>query len=331
MTGWLLVTPTILVALAFDYTNGFHDSANAIATSVSTRALSFQRALGMAALFNLLGAFVSTHVAETIGSGIVPPNEVTPIVVFSALVGAITWNLITWYYGLPSSSSHALIGGLVGGASFSHGLGAVNWNNVLLKILLPTLLSPMIGLLLGFSLMVAIYRIFRNSSPGPLNQSFRVLQTVSASLVAFSHGSNDAQKTMGIITLALMTGGLIPDFHVPLWVVFLAATAMASGTLAGGWRIIRTLGVRVIKLEPVHGFAAETTAFSVIMTTALLGFPISTTHVISSAIMGVGASRRFSAVRWGVAGDMFTAWILTFPMAALLSALTLALLRPIFG
>jgi len=311
----------IAIALAFDYTNGFHDAANAIATSVSTRALSPRVALLMAAVLNLVGALLATGVAKTVGKGIIsaPVGSGGLVLVFSALVGAITWNLTTWYFGLPSSSSHALIGGLVGAAIAS--AGSVKWHGVLDKVVVPMVLSPLVGLTLGYLVMLAILWIFRRGNPHRLSKGFRGAQTVSAAAMSFSHGTQDAQKTMGVITLALVTSGHLKTFAVPLWVVFAAAAAISLGTYSGGWRIMRTLGRRVIQLDPPRGFAAESTAAAVLLTTAYVyQVPVSTTHVITSSIMGVGATRRFSAVRWGVAGNIAFAWVLTIPAAALVAA-----------
>jgi inorganic phosphate transporter, PiT family len=315
----LLVT-IICLSVVFDFTNGFHDTANAIATSVSTRALSPRVAVVMAAVMNLLGAFTSTTVAKTVGEGIVQTMEVSQTVVLAALVGAIIWNLFTWYLGIPSSSSHALIGGLIGAAIAKAGMSAVLWGGVLEKVVLPMFLSPLIGLVVARLIMTLLLWIVRNRRPGPVNRTFRTLQPLSAAYMAFAHGSNDAQKTMGIMTLALLAAGKIDTFSVPMWVVFLAAAAMALGTASGGWRIIHTLGSKVIKLDPIHGFAAETSAASVILTTAHFGFPISTTQAITAAIMGAGSTQRLSAVRWGVAGDILWAWLFTLPAAALIGA-----------
>lgn len=325
----LLVT-IIVIALAFDFTNGFHDTANAIATCVSTQALKPRVAVAMAAVMNLAGAFVSTTVAKTIGEGIVDSGAVTQTVVLAALIGAIAWNLITWYLGIPSSSSHALIGGLVGATLVHAGLDAVLWGGIGLKVILPMAVAPLIGLVGARIAMIGLLWMVRNRAPSRVNRHFRILQTLSASFMAFSHGSNDAQKTMGIIALALFATGSIESFYIPFWVVFAAASAMALGTYSGGWRIIHTLGCRVIKLEPIHGFAAETSAATVIQVTAQLGFPISTTHAITAAIMGAGSTQRTSAVRWGVAGDIATAWILTIPAAAAIGAAAYLLTELIF-
>jgi PiT family inorganic phosphate transporter len=312
----------IALAIVFDYINGFHDTANAIATSVATRALSPRTAVLMAAAFNFIGAFAGTAVAKTIGSGLVDETTTTQTVVMAALVGAITWNLITWYFGIPSSSSHALIGGLLGATVIAAGMGALKLDGITSKVIIPMISSPLIGFLVAFSLMLALYWIFRNSKRKPLARIFRRLQVVSAGFMAFSHGSNDAQKTMGIITLALFSAGVIPTIDVPVWVIVVSATALSLGTAVGGWRIMHTMGHRVVKLEPVHGFAAETTAASVLIGTAALGMPVSTTHVISSAIMGVGSARGPKGVRWGVARRILMAWVITIPATMTIAALT---------
>jgi inorganic phosphate transporter, PiT family len=318
----------LAVALFFDFTNGFHDAANAIATSVSTRALTPRVALVLAAVMNLIGALLGTGVAETVGSGIIetPSGEGGLLVVFAALMGAITWNLITWYFGLPSSSSHALIGGLVGAAIAAR--TGVKWDGVVDKVVIPMVLSPLVGFTVAFLLMVALLWAFYRSHPGRTNRRFRLAQTVSASAMALGHGLQDAQKTMGVIVLALVTVGYQDDFNVPLWVIVSVATALAIGTYAGGWRIIRTLGRRIVHLDPARGFAAETTAASVLYTTAFVfAVPVSTTHTITSAVLGVGATKRLSAVRWGVAGNILTAWVLTIPGASTVAALSYWLLH----
>ena len=312
----------IITAMGFNYTNGFHDAANAIATSVSTRALTPRVALAMAAVFNLLGSFLGAKVAKTVGSGIIelPDGKSSLVVVFAALVGAITWNLLTWYFGLPSSSSHALIGGLVG-AALAAGT-TVLWHGVVDKVLIPMVLSPFVGLVLGYLVMVAILWLFRNASPSRVTRGFRAGQSVSAAAMSLGHGMQDAAKTMGVVVLALTVGGYHTGDSIPLWVYFLTAATLAAGTYAGGWRIMRTLGRRIIELDPPHGFAAESTASSVLFVAAIgYGVPISTTHTITSAIMGVGATKRLSAVRWGVAGNIVTAWIFTMPGAGLVAAL----------
>jgi inorganic phosphate transporter, PiT family len=327
-----LIVVVIIVALGFDYTNGFHDAANAIATSVSTRALTPRAALVLAAVMNLAGAFLGTGVAETVGSGIVELPETTSslVVVLAALLGAITWNLITWRLGLPSSSSHALIGGLVGATLAA--AGTVQWLGIAEKVVIPMVLSPLVGFTLAFLLMTAIMWIFRRVHPGRVNRGFRIAQTFSAAAMALGHGLQDAQKTMGVMTLALVVGGFQATFYVQWWVIVLAAGALAAGTYAGGWRIMRTLGRRIVHLDPPRGFAAETTASSVLYTTAFVfAAPISTTQTITSAVMGVGATRRFSAVRWGVAGDIATAWVLTIPMAALVAAVCYWVVHALVG
>jgi PiT family inorganic phosphate transporter len=312
----------VAIALAFDYTNGFHDAANAIATAISTRALTPRAALLMAAAMNLLGAVVATGVAKTVGSGIIgaPEGKSGLVLVFAALVGAITWNLATWYFGLPSSSSHALIGGLVGAALAAS--NEVKWDGVVDKVVIPMVISPIVGFGIAYLLMAAILWGFRRGNPRRINTGFRRAQIGSAAAMAFGHGLQDAQKTMGVIVLALVTYGSQDDFDVPLWVKLSAALAISLGTYAGGWRIMRTLGRRVIELDPPRGFAAETTAAGVLYTTAFVfAVPVSTTHTITSAIMGVGATRRLGAVRWGVAGNIVFAWVLTIPAAALVAAL----------
>ncbi|WP_147918746.1 inorganic phosphate transporter [Ruania zhangjianzhongii] len=312
----VLVLLVIVVALTFDYTNGFHDAANAIATSVSTRALTPRAALLMAAVMNLVGALLGTGVAETIGSGIVEVTAGTNglVVVLAGLLGAITWNLITWWKGLPSSSSHALIGGLMGAGVAS--MSTVHWSVILDKVVIPMVLSPLVGFGLAYALMVAVLWIFRNAAPGRTQRRFRVAQTVSAAAMALGHGLQDAQKTMGVIVLALVAAGWHTGSEIPLWVKIAAASAISLGTYSGGWRIMRTLGRKVIELDPARGFVAETVASSVLYTTAFVFHaPISTTQTITSAIMGVGATKRLSAVRWGVVGNIGIAWVLTIPAA----------------
>lgn len=311
----LLLIVVLLLAVSFDYVNGFHDTANAIATSVSTRALRPSHAILMSATANFVGALTGTAVAKTIASGIAttPTGDEGQLVVAAALIGGITWDLITWRLGIPSSSSHALIGGLIGAAIAAAGVGSLQLDGIFNKVVVPLVASPFLGIAIGFTLMLVLLNVFRRAHPRRINDRFRRLQLISAAYMAFSHGSNDAQKTMGIMTLALVAGGILPEPTVPLWVILIAASAISLGTAAGGWRIIRTMGQRVVKLDPVHGFAAETTAATIIIGASHLGMPVSTTHVISSAIMGVGASDRFSAVRWGVAGNIIVAWILTIP------------------
>jgi len=323
-----IIVAVVVIALVFDYTNGFHDAANAIATSVSTRALTPRVALIMAAIMNFVGAFLGQKVAKTVSEVISPPSGTAGLVVVMAgLVGAITWNLITWYYGLPSSSSHALIGGLVG-AAMGYGLvtGAllepVKWDVILEKIVIPMVASPLFGFAAAFGVMLAIMWIFRRAHPGRTNRGFRLAQTASAAAMALGHGLQDAQKTMGVIFLALLAGGYVNQGDdLPLWVIVSAAGAISLGTYSGGWRIMRTLGRRIIHLDPARGFASESVAAGVLYTTAFVfSAPISTTHIITSAVMGAGATKRFSAVRWGVARSIVMAWVLTFPMAGLVAA-----------
>ncbi|MGH3240540.1 MAG: inorganic phosphate transporter [Spirillospora sp.] len=310
----------IVVALVFDYTNGFHDAANAIATAVSTRALTPRVALGMAAAMNMVGALLGVGVAKTVSEVINPPGGLHGLTVVAAgVLGAITWNLITWYFGLPSSSSHALIGGVVGAGLASS--SDVNWDSVLDKVAIPMVLSPLVGFAMAYLLMVGILWTFRRAHPSRVGRRFRIAQTLSAASLALGHGLQDAQKTMGIIVLALVTTEHADGETVPWWVIILCAGALSAGTYAGGWRIMRTLGRKVIEVDPPKGFAAEATASIVLYATAFIWHaPISTTHTITSAIMGSGATKRLSAVRWGVAGNIITAWILTMPMAAAVAA-----------
>jgi PiT family inorganic phosphate transporter len=319
------------LAVLFDYINGFHDTANAIATSVSTRALSPRVAIAMSATANFVGALTGTAVAHTIGTGLITEQAEGGVVVAAALVGAIVWNLLTWRLGIPSSSSHALIGGLLGASAAAVGFSAWLVDGILGKVILPLFGSPIAGFAIGFGLMVLIFHVFRRAHPKTMNDRFRRMQVLSAAYMAFSHGSNDAQKTMGVMTLALVSAGVLTEFKVPLWVIILAASAISLGTAAGGWRIIKTMGSKVVKLDPVHGFAAETTAASVIFGASLLGMPVSTTHVISSAILGVGSSDRFRAVHWGVARRIGIAWVLTLPASGLVAALSYLVLHPILG
>jgi inorganic phosphate transporter, PiT family len=321
---WIVVG----TALAFDFTNGFHDTANAVATSISTRALSPRLAVSLAAVLNFAGAFVSLAVAATIATGIVHADLITPAIVFAGLVGAIAWNLATWYWGLPSSSSHALIGGVVGSAFVAEGAGAVYGSGIVDKVAVPALVAPLLAFAVGGLAILVAYRIVGRLRPGPVVRGFRLGQVLSASLLALSHGTNDAQKTMGIIFLALVANGnLGPDADVPTWVVVSAATAIALGTYVGGWRIIRTMGSRIIKMDPAQGFAAQGVGATVILAASHVGFPLSTTHVISGAIMGTGAAKRVSAVRWGVAGNIVTAWVLTLPASAAVGGVTYALVE----
>jgi inorganic phosphate transporter, PiT family len=318
---WIVVA----AALAFDFTNGFHDTANAVAASISTRALPPRVAVTIAAALNFAGAFVSLNVAATIAKGIVNADLITPSIVFAGLVGAIAWNLATWYFGLPSSSSHALIGGVVGSALVAVGTKAVIASGLVDKVIVPALVAPVLAFVAGGLAILVAYRIVGRLRPGPVVRGFKLGQIISGSLLALSHGTNDAQKTMGIIFLALVANGnLSPDAAVPTWVVVSAATAIALGTYVGGWRIIRTMGHRIIKMDPAQGFAAQGVGATVILAASHVGFPLSTTHVISGAIMGTGAAKRVSAVRWGVAGNIVTAWVLTLPASAAVGGLTYA-------
>jgi phosphate/sulfate permease len=333
MDGALLALILIVVvALAFDYTNGFHDAANAIAVAVSTKALTPRAALGLAAVMNLIGALISTKVAATVGGGIIaPPTGSGGLqVVFAALIGAIIWNLITWYFGLPSSSSHALIGGLVGAALAA--AESVKWLGIVDKVIIPMVLSPLIGFGLGYLFMLAILWSFRRANAHKAHRGFRYAQIVSSATMAFGHGTQDAQKTMGIITLALVTSGELDTFDVPLWVILASALAISAGTYAGGFRIMRTLGRRIIQLTPANGFAAQTVASGVLIATAtVFAVPVSTTHITTASIMGVGATRRLSAVRWGVAGNIVVAWVVTLPAAGLVAAVAYFLTHAIIG
>jgi PiT family inorganic phosphate transporter len=320
-----IVIAVVAVALVFDYTNGFHDAANAIATSISTRALTPRVALAMAAVMNFVGAFLGTEVAQTVGKGVIEAPEQSAsglVLVMSGLLGAIAWNLITWYFGLPSSSSHALIGGLVGAALAAVGVAGVQWLGIVEKVVIPMIVSPLVGFSVAFLLMVAIMWVFRRRNASRVNRGFKLAQTASAAAMALGHGLQDAQKTMGVIFLALVTYGSVSvDDDIPTWVIVAAATAISLGTYSGGWRIMRTLGRRIIHLDPPRGFAAETTAASVLYVMAMgFGAPISTTHTITSSVMGVGATKRASAVRWGVARSIVVAWVVTIPAAAFAAA-----------
>ena len=324
----VLLVVVVVVALGFDFTNGFHDTANAVATSVSTRALSPRLAVLVAAIANLAGAFVTTAVAKTVGKGIIELGVANEKTVLAALIGAITWNLITWWLGLPSSSSHALIGGLVGAAMAQSGLDGVQWHGLAHNVAIPAVAAPAIAFVGGFLLLLLIYWVFVWMNPGVANRTFRFGQLASGTWVAFTHGANDAQKTMGVIALALYETGHLSHFYIPMWVVVTAALAIAGGTYVGGWRIMRTLGQRVFSMEPASGFAAQITAGLTIYTATKLGYPLSTTHVISGSVMGAGSTKRLSAVRWGVAGNIFIAWLLTIPAAGLVAA---ALYWPVQG
>ena len=317
----------VVLALFFDFTNGFHDAANAIATTVSTRALTPRVAVLMAGLLNFAGAFISIKVATTVGQGIVHTDLVTIDVVLAAVVGAIVWNLTTWYFGLPTSSSHALIGGVAGAGIGAAGLDAVQWPVVIQKVLIPSLVSIFAGIIFAGLIALAIMWGFRRARPRPVNRGFRRLQIGSAGFVALTHGTNDAQKTMGVIALALVAANPEREFEVPLWVIVSAAVAIGAGTYAGGWRIIRTLGRRVTHLQPYQGFAAETATAGILYTTAHLGLPVSTTHTISGSILGAGAVRKFSAVRWGIVRSILAAWLLTLPAAGAVAAGMAALTR----
>jgi len=319
---FFLVVLVVIMALVFDYINGFHDTANAIATVVSTRVLSPRSAIILAAVLNFVGALVAQNVAKTIASGLVDKSFVNQSVILSAILGAIIWNLITWKYGIPSSSSHALIGGLCGAAISRGGIGALKLDGLKEKVLVPLVMSPIIGVVIGFVLMFLIYLIARKIRSNNALMIFKPLQILSSSLMAFSHGSNDAQKSMGIITLALVAGGFIPHSDkviIPLWVMLSCALVMALGTAAGGWRIIKTMGHKILRMEPPQGFAAETGASIVILLASKLGIPVSTTHVISSSIFGVGLAKNKNAVRWIVARDMIFAWVLTIPASAIMA------------
>lgn len=315
-----LLLIVIFLALCFDYINGFHDTANAIATSVSTKALSPRQAIIIAATLNFFGALSGTAVAVTIGKSIVQPELITPLILIAALIGAIFWNLFTWAFGIPSSSSHALIGGLSGGAIAAFGLFAINWAGFI-KIFLGLILAPMIGFVAGSLVMTILFWVFKNASPAKTNNNFRKFQILSAAMASFAHGSNDAQKSMGIITMILFSGGFISAFEVPLWVKIACALAMAAGTAAGGWKIIRTMGGKIFRIEPINGFAADFTASLTIYTATLMGAPVSTTHVVSSSIMGVGAAKRFKGVRWNIARQIVIAWFVTIPSSALVAIL----------
>jgi inorganic phosphate transporter, PiT family len=327
MSDDIILVIVIGTALAFDFTNGFHDTANVVATSISTRAIGPRQAVALASLLNFAGAFVSLKVAATIGQGFVDTGAVTPTVVFAGLVGAISWNVITWAYGLPSSSSHALIGGLVGSVAAAAGFSAVNGNGLVSDLIVPAIIAPVVAFAAAGASIFLVYGIVGRLRPGPVSRGFRLGQLASGGVLALSHGTNDAQKTMGVITLALVANGDIApsNFHVPDWVVVCSATAISLGTFTGGWRIIKTLGTRIIRMDPAQGFAAQGAGAAVILAASSVGYPLSTTHVISGGIMGAGAAKRFSAVRWGVAGNIVVAWVLTLPAAGILGAITYAI------
>lgn len=313
-SAFIALVVVVVLAIVFDFINGFHDTANAIATVVATRVLTPLQAILMAATLNFLGAITGTAVAKTIGAGLVDTDLITQLAVTAALLAAITWNLITWYFGIPSSSSHALIGGIVGAGIAEAGIDAPHYDVLLGKVVLPLVVSPLIGFVAALLLMILLIRLFGHHTPAWIQRVFGQLQVFSSALMAFSHGGNDAQKTMGVITLALIAYGAQQSFDVPLWVILVSGTAMALGTASGGWRIMRTMGTRLTDLQPIHGFAAETTAGVVIELASRLGYPLSTTQVISASILGVGASRRLRAVRWSIAGNIVTAWIVTIPI-----------------
>ncbi|MCL1889290.1 MAG: inorganic phosphate transporter [Desulfovibrionaceae bacterium] len=329
----LLLVVIVVTALVFDFTNGAHDCANAIATVVSTKVLTPRAAVGMAAALNLFGALLGTEVAQTLGGGIVRPDIVSGshILVLAALIGAITWNCLTWYFGIPSSSSHALIGGLMGAALAHVGPGALNGSSIVNKVVLPLLGSPLVGFFMGLLLMSLICIVFARINRKSANGFFQKAQMVSAGFMALSHGLNDAQKTMGVITLALLIFGEIDVIAVPLWVKLSCALAMAGGTAVGGWKIVKTMGHKICKLEPVHGFAAETSASIIISAASVIGAPISTTHTITACIFGVGSTRRLSAVHWGVAGNLVIAWVITIPASASVAAVSFILLELALG
>jgi PiT family inorganic phosphate transporter len=318
-----LLVVVVITALAFDFTNGFHDTANVVATSISTRALAPRTAIALASVLNFAGAFISLQVAATIATGIVDPSKITETIAFAGLVGAIAWNLITWYFGLPSSSSHALIGGMIGALLAGVGGSGVRWEGLLAKIVVPAVIAPILAFGVAGISIVVIYRLVGRRRPGLVSRGFRLGQIVTSSMLALAHGTNDAQKTMGVIALALVAHGSISahHFHVPIWVVLAAASAIAMGTYAGGWRIIRTVGSRIIRMDPAQGFAAQGAGAAVILASSHFGYPLSSTHVISGVVMGAGAAKRLSAVRWGVAGNIAIAWVLTLPAAGLFGAL----------
>jgi PiT family inorganic phosphate transporter len=327
----LILVIVVATALVFDYTNGFHDTANAVATMVSTRAMAPRVAVLYAAILNFAGAFISLKVAATVAKDFVDPTAVTPEIIFGGLVGAIAWNLATWYFGLPSSSSHALIGGVVGAVIVATGTGAIEGGNLVSKLLIPALIAPVLAFAVAALAITVAYRIIGNISPGPVTRGFRVGQILSGGLLSVAHGTNDAQKTMGVITLALIANGnLGPNADPPTWVIVSAATAIALGTYSGGWRIIKTVGTRIIKMDPAQGFAAQSSGAAVILAASHVGYPLSTTHVISGGIMGAGAAKRLSAVRWGVAGNMIGAWVLTLPAAGAMGGIAYGVTR-IFG
>lgn len=323
-----LLVAVVVAAFVFDYTNGFHDAANAIATSISTRALKPRTALAMAAVLNLVGALISTSVAATVGKGLVDPGVVTLETVFGGLIGAILWNVITWYWGIPSSSSHCLTGGVIGAVLGAYGQAGVHWTVVVDKVVIPTLTSPVIGFIVGGLIVVILSWVFRRVTPSKAQRGFRFAQTISAASMAVSHGQNDAQKTMGVILLALIAGHQVKaDAGVPTWVILGCAMAMSLGTYVGGKRIIKTLGLRLVALRPIDGFAAETASAAVLFTTGHFGFPVSTTHVITTAVLGAGSTHNVRGVRWGLGQRIVVAWLFTFPAAGGMGALVAYLLN----
>jgi inorganic phosphate transporter, PiT family len=327
----IILVIVVATALAFDFTNGFHDTANVVATSISTGAARPRVAIGMAALLNFAGAFISISVAATVANDVVNADVITPTIVFAGLIGAIAWNLITWYFGLPSSSSHALIGGVVGSAVAAAGFDAVLAEGLVGKVLAPAVIAPLLAFSVAGISIALIYRIVGKQRPGTVTRGFKYGQVVSGGLLALAHGTNDAQKTMGVITLALIANGsLAPNADPPFWVIASAAAAIALGTYSGGWRIIKTTGTKIIKMDAAQGFSSQGAGSAVILASTHFGFPLSTTHVINGGIMGAGAAKRFSAVRWGVAGNIFVAWLLTLPAAAAIGGLTYGVTR-IFG
>ncbi|HEX8976432.1 MAG TPA: inorganic phosphate transporter [Solirubrobacteraceae bacterium] len=322
MHSTLLLVIVVAAALAFDFTNGFHDTANVVASSISTRALSPRTAIALASALNFAGAFISLKVAATVATGIIEAGQVTELIAFAGLVGAIIWNLVTWAYGLPSSSSHALIGGIIGAMLAAVGSGGIKLTGLIDKVVIPAVVAPVAAFAAAGLTIVVIYRLFSRRRPGPVARTFRLGQIVSGSLLSLAHGTNDAQKTMGVITLALVAHGSLNPRHasVPTWVIICAAAAIAAGTYAGGWRIIRTVGSRIIRMDSAQGFSAEGAGAVVILLSSHFGFPLSSTHVISGGVMGAGAAKRLSAVRWGVAGSILLAWVLTLPIAGLFGA-----------
>ena len=331
MSSDLILVIVVGTALAFDFTNGFHDTANVVATSISTGAARPQVAIGFASLLNFVGAFISISVAATVAKDVVDAEVITPTIVFAGLIGAIAWNLVTWYFGLPSSSSHALIGGVVGSAVAAAGFDAVLADGLVGKVLVPAVVAPIVAFLVAGLAIGISYRVVGKQRPGIVTRGYRYGQIVSGGLLALAHGTNDAQKTMGVITLALIANGTLgAEADPPTWVIVASATAIALGTYSGGWRIIKTTGTRIIKMDAAQGFSAQGAGAAVILASTHFGFPLSTTHVINGGVMGSGAAKRLSAVRWGVAGNIFVAWLLTLPMAALIGGLTYGFTR-IFG